>query len=189
MFVLFFPENTGILTILTQVIFLIGMLVFAVFNYRKVVSGRSSTSFFWFCATLFFGIVHAAGFYLFFKSAPYSIRFVFTFLINLSLLEFLIYLDLEQAQKAIHDSLKEKEILLQEVHHRVKNNLTIISSLLQLQSGKIEHEESIKLVKEIENRINAMALVHEQLYNSKNFNEIGFYFLYRRPYRKFKEKF
>lgn len=174
LFVLIFPESIGILVLLSQGLFLISMLIFAFFNHKIVKSSRSSTSFFWLCVILFFGLFHTLGFYLFFQTAPYSIRFVFTFLINLSLLEFLIYIDLEQVQKAMSVSLREKEILLQEVHHRVRNNLMIINSLLQLQFNKVEDTETIELIKVIENRINSMALVHEQLYRSRNFKDIDF---------------
>jgi two-component sensor histidine kinase len=71
-------------------------------------------------------------------------------------------------------SLLEKEILLKEVHHRVKNNLQIISSLLNLQSKSIKDKDSLEKFEETQNRVRAMALVHEKLYESKESSKINF---------------
>jgi len=78
----------------------------------------------------------------------------------------------KRAEEQIEASLKEKEVLLREIHHRVKNNMQVIISLLKLQSDKIEDKKYAEMLKESQNRILSMALVHEQLYMSKDFANI-----------------
>lgn len=72
-------------------------------------------------------------------------------------------------------SLKEKEHLLKEIHHRVKNNMQIISSLLNLQAQYTEDETFLSMVRESKNRISSMALIHEMLYVTKNISQINVY--------------
>ncbi len=76
-------------------------------------------------------------------------------------------------KEEIENSLEEKEILLREIHHRVRNNLQIISSLISLQSNRSDDEETIHLFRKTRNRIQSMALVHEKLYQSQDFTRIN----------------
>ncbi len=78
----------------------------------------------------------------------------------------------KEIEDKINRSLKEKDVLLQEIHHRVKNNLQIVSSLLSLQSRYIEDTESIEIFRDSQSRIKSMALVHEKLYQSGDLTRI-----------------
>lgn len=85
---------------------------------------------------------------------------------------FSVAIQRKQAENEIKKALKEKEMLLKEIHHRVKNNLMIISSLLNLQSSYINDEGARDVFKESQNRAKAMAMIHERLYQSTDLKNI-----------------
>jgi two-component sensor histidine kinase len=81
--------------------------------------------------------------------------------------------DKKEAQRKLLESLHEKEVLLKEVHHRVKNNLQIISSILNLQTGYVgDDPRMLDLLRDSQGRIRSMSFIHESLYQNKNFSSI-----------------
>ena len=82
-----------------------------------------------------------------------------------------------EGEERLKASLQEKEVLLKEIHHRVKNNLTVINSLLNLQASTLTDRGTKAVLREAANRVGSMAAIHEQLYRSSNLAAIDF-----RPY-------
>ncbi|MBW4523385.1 MAG: AAA family ATPase [Scytolyngbya sp. HA4215-MV1] len=80
--------------------------------------------------------------------------------------------DRTRAEEQLRQSLSEREVLLKEIHHRVKNNLQIISSLLQLQAQSVTDASTVAILQESQHRIESMSLIHKKLYASSDFGEI-----------------
>lgn len=82
--------------------------------------------------------------------------------------------DRKQKEERIKEALKEKDVLLGEIHHRVKNNLQIVHSLLDLQSNRLDDPTALQMLMDSQNRIQSMALIHQTLYLSKDFARVDF---------------
>lgn len=82
--------------------------------------------------------------------------------------------DLKDSNEKLEELLKENKILFREVHHRVKNNLQIVSSLLSLQASYVKDENVLKILKEARARIQSIALVHQKIYQNDNFTDLNF---------------
>jgi len=80
----------------------------------------------------------------------------------------------KEAEKKLRKSLNEKELLLREVHHRVKNNMQIVSSILKLQQHFTNNQEAFELLRKSYQRVRSMSMIHEKLYQNKDFEAIDF---------------
>lgn len=98
---------------------------------------------------------------------------------DLNILEFVSYeiartVDAKKAEEHIKKSLAEKETMLQEIHHRVKNNLQVISSLLSIQARDSQDPNTLDLLRESQNRVKSMAIIHQKLYEGNDLTHIDF---------------
>jgi two-component sensor histidine kinase len=82
--------------------------------------------------------------------------------------------DLKISENKHLQDLKDKEVLLAEVYHRVKNNLSVVSSLINLQMNTIDHEYTKNALMDCKNRVNSMAMIHQKFYEGKNYSRIDF---------------
>ncbi|EMJ98277.1 MASE1 domain-containing protein [Leptospira alstonii] len=84
------------------------------------------------------------------------------------------FTDIKSAERKLQLSLDEKEVMLKEIHHRVKNNLQVISSLLSMQSDYVQDKQSLSVFIESQNRLRTMSMIHEELYQSENLGKIQY---------------
>ncbi|MBM9579105.1 MASE1 domain-containing protein [Leptospira sp. 201903070] len=84
------------------------------------------------------------------------------------------FTEIKSTERKLQLSLEEKEVMLKEIHHRVKNNLQVISSLLSMQSDYVHDKESLSVFKESQNRLRTMSMIHEELYQSENLGKIQY---------------
>lgn len=82
--------------------------------------------------------------------------------------------DLKISENKHLQDIKDKEVLLAEVYHRVKNNLSVVSSLINLQMNTIDHEYTKSALMDCKNRVNSMAMIHQKFYEGKNYSKIDF---------------
>jgi len=105
-----------------------------------------------------------------------QIKYTITIIILLALflmVSIYAYFKIKKSNKKLNQSIEEKEILLQEVHHRVKNNLTVLNSLLYIQGDEARDKETKRILKECQGRIQSMALVHQNLYDVDDASEVN----------------
>ena len=126
-------------------------------------------------------ILIVAGIVFYYKVRTYQIRHRNTLLkrLNTELKDQVqerkrVETSLRDSKKQLTASLEEKEVLLKEIHHRVKNNLQVVKSLLSLQANHVIHDKDLEIFKESQDRIQAIALIHQKLYQSHNLAQIDF---------------
>jgi PAS domain S-box-containing protein len=100
-------------------------------------------------------------------------QFVLSSIVDISERKFSIQ-RLQEQSAALTATLKEREVLLQEIHHRVKNNLQIIASLINMQMRRLETSAEREMLNECKTRVDAIALIHEKLYQSRDFRNVPF---------------
>lgn len=102
------------------------------------------------------------------------ILLIVVLLLIILLISIIAYLKIKKSNQLLNKTIDQKDILLQEVHHRVKNNLTLLSSLLYLRAKISDNEDVVNVLKECQSRVQAMALVHQNLYDVDDTSKVDF---------------
>jgi two-component sensor histidine kinase len=89
-------------------------------------------------------------------------------------LQFKLVQEVDRERRLLRTLMAEKDVLIREVHHRVKNNMQIISSLLSMQASSVDHPETIAKLRDSERRLMSMAMIHEQIYGNEEMSSIDF---------------
>jgi two-component sensor histidine kinase len=112
------------------------------------------------------------------RDAPYALvvgeKQLFGVISRQRLQEYGQFAERERAEETFKASLKQQEVLLREAHHRIKNNMQIISSLLDMQASSVEDPHIVEMFMDVQNRVLSMALIHETLYQSGDFRMVNF---------------
>lgn len=120
-------------------------------------------------------VMFTYGLLLYSKTPNYTLLCAVGLIVILVVIRQLISIyEIRKAEESLKISLNEKEIMLKEIHHRVKNNLQIVSSLISLQSNSVSNENDLELFLKSRDRIKSMALIHEDLYRSNDLAQINF---------------
>ncbi len=175
-----FPSYGLFLTLSGQLLIILTTFFIILLNRKWIIEVGGLSSYLWlilfFCFSLFAIYIH-----IIFTIDPLAVRFTLTLFANLILFITFLHFDREQtigelkwSRQQIAESLNEKEILLREIHHRVKNNMAIMNSLLNLQSAEFEDPCMIEQFKKAQNRIEAMAMVHQKLHESQMLSKVPF---------------
>ena len=102
-----------------------------------------------------------------------NLTWVASGLVVIAIIVLLFYRKVRGQKKVIESALEEKEVLMGEIHHRVKNNLQLISSILELQVRNISDEHAVLALRESQNKVQAMSLIHQKLYQTSHFHQIN----------------
>ena len=180
-FFLIFSSVSQHSVVLAQLAMILVTTFIVLFRRKWILQTGGKASYLWVVFYLLLTLVHALGFITIYSHTSFSIKFLGTFITNLFLFKALLHFDSEQTlrriqenEKKVANTLKEKDILLKEVHHRVKNNMAIMNSLISLQSSFINDSKVNEQLIKARSRIRAMALVHEKLYEANNFAQLSF---------------
>ncbi len=167
--------TNGTFTFSAKFLNIVGGLLFissTVWFYRDFLSNKEIDSILFFHLTLLFGIAGIIFQFSQLWNPQWWLWHLIRFLAYCVILYY-IFVKFRTSNEKLHESVKEKEVLLKEVHHRVKNNLVVIQSLLSLQVKDISDDKSKEYFHDAENRVRSMAMIHEMLHKTDGITKLG----------------